>query len=78
MTLLPILWEEPEEIDVTSYCIEHLVNGETLDTTEVYYNTTYYTAAVEMGDSSNCFIITAHTQNDTEHVVGKGCTNTSE
>lgn len=79
MTLLPILWEEPEEIDhVTSYSIEHTVNGEPKETTVVFYNTTYYAVAVEMGDSSKCFTITAHKQNDSDQVVGEGCTNTGQ
>lgn len=77
-TLLPIVWEEPEGAGVSSYTIEHSIDGKQRETTTVFYNTTYYTVAIEMGGSSNCFVVTAHILNDTDLVVGEGCTNTSE
>lgn len=75
---VPIVWEEPEGEGVSSYSIEHFMDGKQRETTTVFYNTTYYMATVEMGEPSNCFVVTAHTLNDTELVVGKGCTSASE
>ena len=76
--LLPIVWEGLEGVAVSQYSLEHSVNGEKQETITVFYNTTYHIATVEMGDSSNCFVVTAHLLNNTDLVVGEGCTSTRE
>ena len=76
--LLPIVWEGLEGVAFSRYSLEHSVDGEKQETITVFYNTTYYIATVEMGDSSNCFVVTAHLLDNTDLVVGEGCTSTCE